>query len=475
MSGNSEWSCAIGELASATAGKVLSEVQPRFQRVATDTRHRMDGRLFIPLKGDNFDAHDFIPQAIENGATAVLVGEWREAWRPLLARASFVQVNDTLQGLQAFARWWRKKNKFKVLAITGSNGKTSTKEFTYALLKDHLKVYASKGSYNNHWGVPLSLLEAGPEHTHVIQEMGMNHSGEIWRLCQIAEPDIVVVTMVGRAHIGELGSQEAVAQAKEEMYLASPTALQVFNGDNEWTMRMQSRSVAKQMTFSAFKPHADVHLRAQRLTWDGLDMVGQIGGVKGQAWVRVLGRQNVVNLMAAASLALASGLSPEYIWQGLARISDVAWGRNQVIPLTNGARVLFDAYNANPDSMVALLKNLFEMEVKGRKFLIVGDMRELGTFTDQAHEDIGERSAAVHFEGIYYVGTNFAAFERGLKKIGPLPSVLWHSEDVDPQKSKAFLDLIRNEDLVAVKASRGMRLERALAGWPLTQSLDKTV
>lgn len=472
MSGNT-WICSIADLAKATGGQVLSETHAAFSRVTTDSRSPENkGKLFIPLKGDKFDAHDFVPQAIENGATAVIIKDFKPEWKPLLAKASFVKVADTLQALQKFANWWRKQRNFKVIGITGSNGKTSTKEFTYALLKDHLKVHASKGSYNNHWGVPLSLLEAGPEHTHVIQEMGMNHSGEIWQLSQIAEPNIVTVTSVGRAHIGELGSQEAIANAKEEIYTGSPKAIHVFNGDNEWTMRMQSRSQAQQIIFSAFKPAADVHFRAQRLNWEGLDIIGQIKGTKGHTWVKVLGRQNTINLMAASALALAAGLTPEQIWAGLAKINDTAWGRNQYLPLANGAHLLFDGYNANPDSMTALLKNLYEIDTNGRKFLIAGDMLELGTFSDKAHEEIGERAGAVSFEAVWYVGKNHEAFKRGMQK-GTFPPQYFHSPDADAKISQQFLQLLRKEDLVAVKASRGIALERAFEGWPLEKPLGK--
>lgn len=472
MNGEKTWSLSVAELASATGGQVIGNPQQTFSRVGTDTRQDLTGRLFVPLKGENFDAHDFVVQAVAKGAAAVLVHEWRNEWQELSQKVPFVRVKDSLEGLQELAKFWRKRQGFFIFGITGSNGKTSTKEFTYALLKNHFKTHASKGSYNNHWGVPLTILEAGPEHTHLVVEMGMNKAGEIWRLCLIAEPDVVVVTTVGRAHIGELGSQAAIAQAKEEIYLSSPRATHVFNVDNEWTMRMQGRSQAKQITFSSFRSSVDVHLRAQRLTWEGLDIVGHIDDVKNQTWVRVFGRHNVVNLMAAAGLALAAGLKPEQIWQGLSEIQDVAWGRNQIVPLANGARVLFDGYNANPDSMQALLKNLYEMEVSGKKHLIVGDMRELGSFTDQAHEELGERVGQIGFGSLWYVGKNGSAFMKGLKK-GALPPFLKLSEDTDPQIAAEFCQNLKDGDLVAVKASRGMALERVLEKWPLAAPLGK--
>jgi UDP-N-acetylmuramoyl-tripeptide--D-alanyl-D-alanine ligase len=472
MSGTENWTCTILELHKAVGGQLLSQSPIAFSRVSTDTRSDLKGRLYIPLKGEKFDAHDFVPKAVEAGAAAVLVHAWKEEWKPLLAKAAFIQVPDTLKALQAFANHWRKQHKFKVFAITGSNGKTSTKEFTYALLKDHFKTHASKGSFNNHWGVPLSILEASPEHTHLVLEMGMNHAGEIWRLCLIAEPDICAVTNVGRAHIGELGSQEAVAQAKEEIYVACPKAVHVFNIDNEWTMRMHARSHSKKLTFSAFRPEADVNLRAQRMDWNGLDLIGSIGGEAGNAFVPILGRHNVANLMTASCLALAAGLKPSQIWKGLKGIQSVAWGRNQVVPLTNGARVLFDAYNANPDSVQALLKNLYEMDMSGSKFLVLGDMRELGSFSEQAHEEAGERAAAVNFSGVWYIGQYAKSFWKGYEKVRKADTAL-SSEKVDAAVAQKLLGLTKEGDLVAIKGSRGMELENVLNGWPLAAPLGK--
>jgi UDP-N-acetylmuramoyl-tripeptide--D-alanyl-D-alanine ligase len=472
MNEGANWTCTVEELAQAAGGQLLSSPHKDFQRVSTDTRQDLKGRLYIPLKGENFDAHDFVPKAVEAGARAVMVHAWRDEWKPLLEKAAFVKVQDTLQGLQALGRYWRKKHGFKVIAITGSNGKTSTKEFTYAILKDHFKTHASKGSFNNHWGVPLSILEAGPEQTHLILEMGMNHSGEIWKLCLIAEPDIAAVTNVGRAHIGELGSQAAVAQAKEEIYVATPKAIHIFNVDNEWTMRMQTRSHSKQFLFSAFRKDADVNLRAQRMDWNGLDLTGTIGGEAGQVFIPILGRHNVANLMTASAIALAAGLKPAQIWRSLAKIKDTAWGRNQVVPLTNGARILFDAYNANPDSVQALMKNLYEMDMTGQKFLILGDMRELGSFSEQAHEEAGERAASINFNGVWFIGDYAKSFWKGFEKVRKVAHA-FSSPKIDPATAKKFLELVKSGDLIAIKGSRGMQLENVLTDWPLAAPLGK--
>jgi UDP-N-acetylmuramoyl-tripeptide--D-alanyl-D-alanine ligase len=466
------WKASVRDLAGATGGRILSPQPAEFHGVGTDTRQSLDGKLFIPLKGEQFDAHDFVAKAVEQGAAAILVHHWREEWKPLLARAAFVRVDDTLQALQAFATHWRRQHGFQVIGITGSNGKTSTKEFTYALVKDSLPASASKGSYNNHWGVPLSILAAGPEHRLLILEMGMNKPGEITRLCQIAEPQVVAVTMVGRGHIGELGGVEGIARAKEEIYLAAPGAVHVFNMDNEWTLRMQARSKAKQIRFSSVRTDVEVNLRARRVSWDGLDLTGEIGGVAGQALARVLGRHNTVNLMAAASLALAVGVKPDAIWRRLGAIHDSSWGRNQILQLKNGARILFDAYNANPDSMTALMKNLCEMDVEGKKYLVAGDMKELGAFSETSHEEIGERAGSVGFEKIWYIGRYSDDFERGLKKTGAGPRFV-ASPGIDAGIAKSFFEDLKAGDLVAVKGSRGMQLEKVVESWPLTAPLGK--
>jgi UDP-N-acetylmuramoyl-tripeptide--D-alanyl-D-alanine ligase len=470
--GEQLWTCSVGEVLQATGGQAKSHVFKDFQHIGTDTRQALAGKLFVPLKGENYDAHNFVATAVEGRAHVVLVHEWRAEWQPLLARATFIQVPDTLQALQALALYWRRKHAFKVLGITGSNGKTSTKEFTYGLLKDWAATHATKGSYNNHWGLPLTILAANPSDQILILEMGMNHAGELQRLVQISEPDVVVVTTVGRAHIGELGSMANVAQAKEEIYAAAPQAVHIFNMDNEWTMHMQSRSQCKQILFSSFRKEVDVHFRAQRLSWEGLDLVGEIRGVKGQTWVHVVGRQNTVNLMAAASLALAAGMEPAVIWQQLGSLSAPAWGRNQLLLTTGGTQVLFDAYNANPDSMQALFKNIYEIDSQGVKYLVVGDMGEQGAFSDTAHEELGERAAQVGFTGIWYVGANSQPFVRGLEKIAK-PKVFFTSRAPDSEIAQQFASHFKFGDFVAVKGSRSVHLEKVVESWPLQDPLGQ--
>lgn len=463
------WHLSLSELITATGGRSLSEPHQDLSGVGTDTRADLKGQLFIALKGENFDAHDFVPKAVAQGASSVLVHEWREEWKPLLARASFVQVGDTLKGLQDLGRFWRRKHRFTVVGISGSNGKTSTKEFTAALLKNAIPTFASKGSFNNHWGVPLSLLQAGPQQSIVILEMGMNHAGELTTLTGIAEPNIVAVTMVGRAHIGELGSQEAVAAAKEEMYISCPKALHIFNLDNPWTRQMFERSLAAghtqgRVTFSETKSEADVQFQVVSVTAKGLELKTRIKSETAALTVSVFGRHNVTNLMTASAIAVSLGLKPAQIFKGLGEISEVAWGRNQFVNLNSGASVLFDAYNANPDSMEAMLNNFAEMRVAGRKFLVVGDMLELGELSEPAHFEVGAKAARLQPAAVLYQGNFAAAFEKGLQSesyAGRFSAI----REFDELVAKSFATIFQKGDLIAVKGSRGMKLERVLKTW----------
>jgi UDP-N-acetylmuramoyl-tripeptide--D-alanyl-D-alanine ligase len=463
------WAMTTDEIAEATGAVVRGPLRT-VQGVGTDSRSDLAKKLFVALKGDRFDAHDFLNKAIDQGATAVLVHEDRPEFQDLSKRATILLVPDTLVALQQLATFWRRKNAYLVVAITGSNGKTSSKEFAYQLVRNFRPTFASAGSLNNHWGVPISILSAQPSDQVLLLEMGMNHLGEIDLLAKIAEPNIAVVTMVGTSHIGEVGSQESIAKAKEELYLAAPNALAIFNLDNNWTNRMYERTITdgrtRVLTFGSHNSRCNVALRAERMTVKGLEVVGHIGSVVGQCKVKVFGRQNIVNLMVAASIGLALGMAPELIWQNLSGISSSAWGRNQWLELRNGASVLFDAYNANPDSMTAMLKNIYEIEVNGRLILILGEMLELGSVSESAHFELGELVGKVNPSVVWFIGEHHADFARGLNQTN-YRGFEYLSPTFDQKISQTIKDTLSGQDVIAVKASRGIKLETVLEHWGL--------
>jgi len=460
----------IAQIVEATGGKVLSTAEKNFVGVGTDTRQSLDKQIFIALKGDSHDAHGFLSAAVGKGAKCLVVHDEAKLTPELLSKVTVIRVNDTLQALQDLALYWRKKIKAKIFGITGSNGKTTTKEFAATLMAAQFKVHYSRGSYNNHWGVPLTLLGISKFSEVAIVEMGMNHSGEITQLSNIAMPDVVVCTTVGRAHIGNFGgSQQAIANAKEEIYIANPQAVKIFNYDNEYTLKMFERESKRTgadttLVFSSFSAGAEVSLRATIMNMEGLHIVGQIGGVKGEARVPVFGRHNVVNLMAAAAQALVMKMEPELIWATLPKCQS-EWGRGQLHSLPNGTQVLFDAYNANPDSMAALIKNIFEIHVPGgRKIAVLGEMLELGSEAEKFHRDLGEMIGNTDFETIWFIGPSGAAFKAGVLSSSESKNVII-SGGYELELAKKLQSMLNPSDVVVLKGSRGMKLERVMQTW----------
>ena len=448
----------------ATGAQVISSFADRFSGIGTDTRADLKDQLFIALKGEAFDAHQFLDKAVAQGATVLMVHEDNAQVQALKSKVTILKVQDTLKALQQLGNWARHQASAQIVAITGSNGKTTTKEFTAALISTAKSVHYNKGSFNNHWGVPFTLLQLDPKKEVAVIEMGMNHAGEITELVNIAEPDVVVCTMVGRAHMEFFGTIEKVAEAKEEIYnAAKKNAIRIYNLDNDQTHNMFVRGhdkfpQDKVLTFSSEDPRADIHMMIDSMNMKQLVLKGSIKGVSGQATVEVFGAQNLTNLMAAAALALAVGMTPEQIWNGLPACK-TNWGRNQLVHLKSGAQMIFDAYNANPDSMKALLENVQLLSVNGRKVGVFGQMREMGSASAQLHEELGERVGKAGFEKVYFVGDDFDAFTRGLQKSHFSKETLIQ-KDFSESAGKDLATFLRDGDIAVVKASRGTKLER---------------
>jgi UDP-N-acetylmuramoyl-tripeptide--D-alanyl-D-alanine ligase len=459
---------SLTDLLSGTKGTALVTKETSFTAIATDTREENQGKIFFALKGDNFDAHEFLPQAVKSGASALVVQGDLATYGVSIEElaVTIVKVEDTLKALQNFAHYWRKKLKTKVIAITGSNGKTTTKEFAATILSEKFRTHHSVGSFNNHFGVPMSLLALRSEHQIAIQEMGMNHPGEIEQLVKIADPDIVCVTTVGRAHLEFMGSLQRIADAKEEIYrYARPSAARIYNLDNQYTKPMLNRAPATSqvITFSSLDSGADVHLKERVSTLDFMEISGSIGGEPRQTRVEVFGRQNVSNLMAAASLALAAGVEPDRIWAGLSKCKSI-WGRNQIFNLSGGGRAIFDAYNANPDSVAALIENVSRLKVAGRKFAVIGEMLEMGSHSDEVHQEIGRKLGEGQYELIWFIGSKGESFAKGLKQAG-WANKLIISDSYDEKVAGQVGHMLQGGDIVLMKGSRGMKLEKIMQLW----------
>ena len=446
-----------------TSGEILSSHQTDFSVVGTDTRQDLKNKIFIAIKGDQYDAHDFLDQAVAAGAGLLLVHRLDDKFESLKNQVSIILVDDTLIALQNFGHQYRKTLPTKFIAITGSNGKTTTKEFTAAILNEYKTTHFNQGSFNNHWGVPLTLLNTPSDAAFAVIEMGMNHAGEITRLVEIADPDFVVCTMVGLAHIEFFQTVQKIADAKREIYLDSREgAVRVFNQDQDLTYDMMYPTAKKypagrMLSFSEKNKDADVYFKLQKATQSGLCIYGQIGTVQGLAEVPVFGEHNIVNLMAAATLAYAVGMPPEKIWHSLGRCHS-SWGRNQFIKTKNQVDILFDGYNANPDSMNALIKNVGTLEFQGRKIAVIGQMREMGSKAPELHQDLGAVIGLQKFDKVFFIGENFKDFETGLKKAHYESYMV--DADLTPSLKENFLNYVKPQDFVIIKGSRGIKTER---------------
>jgi UDP-N-acetylmuramoyl-tripeptide--D-alanyl-D-alanine ligase len=460
------WRMSLSDLEQGTGGNTVALSVNEFTGVSTDGRADNRGKVFFALKGEKFDAHDFVNQAIETGARALVVHKPVSSLHLKfpLEQLTIVEVKDTLKALQELSHFWRKKSTAKIIGITGTNGKTTTKEFAIQLISAKYPTFASKGSFNNHFGVPISLLGLEPLHKVGIFEMGMNHHGELKELVKISDPDIVLVTMVGRGHLEGMGSIEGVAKEKESFYLsAREDAVRIFNLDNPYTKEMMGRAPKKSkiLTFSAFEEGATVRFKDGISTLDYIEITGNIAGEPGRARIPVFGRQNISNLMAASCLALASGVEPDLIWKALPKCK-TSWGRNQIVQLKSGSRLIFDGYNANPESMAALMENLSRLSVKGKKIVILGEMLEMGSHSAQVHNELGRKAARTGADVIWFCGTHGTDFAQGVRAEG-FNKKLIVSDTYEEKLALEVARMLETDDIVLVKGSRGMKLERVVS------------
>lgn len=453
----------IEQLVAATGGQLVHRGTRPLNGVGTDTRGDLRDKIFVPLKGEKFDAHEFAGQACQQGASAVLV---HRDTLPLPPEVTVIRVTDTLEALTKFAHWHRTQWKGKLVGLTGSNGKTTTKEFCQTVLSKKYPVLVTEGNLNNHIGVPLTLLRLRTEHRLAVIEMGMNHSGEIAQLCKIAEPDVVLVTNVGRAHIEHFGSIEAIAKAKEEIYENAPLkATRIYNMDNPQTVMMRVRAPGgcRVLTFSSYERNVDVSLREKLFTIDYIEVQGLIAGEPGSVKIPSYGRQIVENAMAAAAIGLACDIDAPTIWSALKNCKS-GWGRNQIVELENGARVLFDAYNANPDSAAMAIENFSKLAVRGRKFVAFADMLELGADSAKMHQEVGAKIAHLAPEAVLLYGQQARAVENGLRIAGFAKTIVV-SDGYDEALARQLGSMLQAGDVVLVKGSRGMKMERMVQLW----------
>jgi UDP-N-acetylmuramoyl-tripeptide--D-alanyl-D-alanine ligase len=418
--------------------------------VFTDTRNPISGGLFVALRGDNFNGDQFAQSALNSGASIALVQKWEGG--ELDSRKAVIEVQDTLLALQRLAHWWRSQLNIPVVCITGSNGKTSTKDFTTSVLSQKFSVSATKGNLNNHIGLPLSILATTHDHTVGVFEIGMNHSGELAPLCEIARPQYGIITNIGTAHIEFLGSREGIAEEKSTLARYLPENGILFTPVGcDFNEYFRSRTSARlihvgngrgQVRAENPRPQADG-------TW--IDLVIQ-GEESIEVFIPVLGKHMITNAMLAAALGWKLGLSPAQIAQGLSSVN-LTSGRMRRIQC-DGITLLDDTYNANPESMEAALDTLCDMQVAegGQRIAVLGRMGELGAFATEAHLRIGQLAKSK--------GLRLIAVGDGAEKIA-IGGESMHLPD-SSSAAEWLKSNTNSGDIVLFKGSRSAAIEKVL-------------
>ena len=450
-----------GKILSLVKGELLMGSRDRsFSGINTDSRTVGKGQLFWALRGGTFDGHDFVKEAIKKGAVAVVVNKDWIADLPANTRASIIGVPDTLKALGDLARWWRRRFETRVAAITGSGGKTTTKEMTSAILSLEGLTLKNEGNFNYLIGLPLSLFLLEESHRYAVLEMGMNRSGEIGRLTEIADPDIGLITNVGRAHLEGVGSIEGVAKAKVELLdRMAPRALAILNGDDRILMQTAAAFRKKPVTFGQGLQNTVRAEKIRNLGREGFSFDIHHKGKPFSVKLRVPGFHNVSDALAAAAIALSLNLSRDQIQEGLSRFEGIK-GRFKVVPLPDGSILIDDTYNSNPSSLRLALKSIKALAPQGRRVIVgLGEMLELGDETETGHVEAGEMVADTGADWFVALGEHASKMIRGAVDKGFPRRRAIRAKDYKEMGSK-ILEIMKPGDLVFLKASRRMGLER---------------
>lgn len=435
--------------------------------LAIDSREVAPGGLFVALPGERVDGHAFLGAAISAGARAVIVTRDDETVRASVEESGrdvgLIVVEDAQRAIDDLAAWHRERLTCPVIGITGSTGKTTTKDFLRDVLASRLKVIATSGNRNNELGVPLTLFEAGPDAEAVVVEMAMRGPGQIARLCEIARPTAGLVTNVGVSHVEILGSQEAIASAKGELARAIPPTGRVFlNADDGWSDALAA-DLACGTTRYGLGAGADVRADDVSISGDGAAVFTLVCEQGSETVTLPLpGRHNVYNALAAAAVGLYLELPLSDVVAGLEHATFSKW-RMETFQSATGITIINDAYNANPTSMRAAIATLREMPAEGRRIAVLGDMAELGSLAELAHFEMGEFAAAVGLDALVTVGERARRIADGARAAG-MPEASVRPCVSAAEASEVLDDLLSPGDVVLVKASRVMGLELVVEG-----------
>lgn len=424
---------------------VLYQYFEEHSSISTDTRNIIPGSLFFALKGASFDGNAFAEKALSLGAAYAIIDDevFKKGDRYLL-------VNDVLTALQDLARLHRSRLGIPIIGITGTNGKTTTKELLFAVLKQKFNTYATKGNLNNHIGVPLSILEIKEQTEIAIIEMGANHPKEIGFLCTIAQPTHGLITNVGKAHLEGFGGFEGVKKSKAELYdyLSQNKGVLFLQGDNPDLLEMVSKKTFKEVKTYGFFEENDVYGKViERDPFLGIDWTSQ--GISHQVRMQITGSYNLENVLASICVGLYWKISPSSINKGLTNYAPQN-SRSQLLQ-TEKNTIICDYYNANASSMEAALENFASLNTQAKKVIILGDMFELGDESYKEHENIVGKAMFVQADTCIFIGRAFYAHRKNVEGVRFFETT---QQALDALKEKPFQD-----SLILLKASRGMAFE----------------
>jgi UDP-N-acetylmuramoyl-tripeptide--D-alanyl-D-alanine ligase len=448
--------CTLEEIARLSGGRLVKgNPALTVDRLHTDTRTLASGDCFVALRGDRFDGHAFVREVKNRGAVAALVSN--RVIPDLPEDLGLVEVPDTLEALQHFAANHRKRLPVRTIGVTGSSGKTSTKELIASVLRTRFKTKATEGNLNNHIGVPLTLIRLDEDDEFGVIEMGMNHPGEIAPLAKITAPEIGVISSIGPAHIEFFAGQAAIAEEKAALIAALPASgVAILNGDDEWSRKIAHRTAAR-VVWIGDQPDAAWRAEDLQVIGDGLSFRLRHGADSVTVRLPVMNRVMVGNALLAAAVGGECGLGLDEIARGLEAVK-LPGARMQVVN-AHGVSIINDAYNANPASMKAALTALKEFPGARRRLAVLGSMGELGQHAVDLHWAVGEFAARQDIDFLIVAGPNAEAYRVGAlaggMNVGQVAAVFDAGE-----AATVLRERMREGDAVLVKGSHFMGLER---------------
>ncbi|WP_267202649.1 UDP-N-acetylmuramoyl-tripeptide--D-alanyl-D-alanine ligase [Limosilactobacillus kribbianus] len=425
--------------------------------VSFDSRHLEAGALFVPLQGAQ-DGHRFVPNAFANGAGAAL---WASDHEIVDHEHPLLVVDDPLKALQKLSKYYLRKINPIVVAVTGSNGKTTTKDMIASILSTQLNVTKTHANFNNEIGVPVTLLNMEANTEAVVVEMGMDRFGQLDFLSKLASPDIAVITMIGEAHIEFFGTRDRIADAKMEItHGLSEDGTLVYNGDEPL---LNDRAAKIDQRLVRFGRHLDDDIYATSVSAGERSIDFQVNEWPDKSFtIPMVGEYNVNNALAAMAVGQLLHITPDHMKSALANV-ELTENRAEWVAGKKGEQILSDVYNSNPTAAKQVLKTISAMPTSGRRFAVLGDMLELGEASPRLHASLASQIDPEKIQEVYLVGQQMAALKKQLEEDGyPMDAVHYYQADQLDQVATDLQAMLRGDDLVLLKGSHGIHLERVL-------------